>query len=47
MLGQPDAKKEIATFSSTLASFALTTQTDPLAFTDAAGNFDLILFDFV
>src|SRR5882724_3764739 len=44
MLGQSHPKKKVATFSSTSAGFTLAAQTDPLAFTDAAGNLDLILF---
>src|SRR5438034_1440132 len=47
MLGQSDPKKKVATFSSTRAGFTLATQTDPLAFADAAGNLDLILFHLV
>src|SRR5437867_355911 len=43
MLGQSHPKKKVATFSSTRAGFTLATQTDPLAFADAAGNLDLIL----
>src|SRR4030095_6762183 len=47
MLGQSHPKKKVATFSSTCAGFTLATQTDPLAFADAAGNLDLILLYFV
>src|SRR5512132_697562 len=47
MLGQSHPKKKVATFSSTRAGFTLATQTDPLAFADAAGNLDLILLYFV
>src|SRR6266576_518642 len=47
MLGQSHPKKKIATFSSTRAGFTLTTQTDPLAFADAARNLDLILLYFI
>src|SRR5213078_1573524 len=44
MLGQSHPKKKVATFSSTRAGLTLAAQTDPLAFADAAGNLDLILF---
>src|SRR5262245_54046218 len=47
MPGQSHPKEKVATFSTSRADFTLATQTDPLAFADAAWNLDLILFHLV
>src|SRR4029434_2915985 len=44
---EPNAQEQITAFSSAHTGFALSSQTDSLAFANATGDFDLIVFDFV
>src|SRR4029453_12715299 len=47
MARKPDAQEQITAFSSAHTGFALSSQTDSLAFANATRDFDLIVFDFV
>src|SRR6266498_278669 len=44
---KPHAQEQVAAFSSAHAGFSLASQTDSLAFANAARDFDLIVFDLI